>query len=149
MVWKPATVGKQGSPPRRPSGQASLNPSKTRALPHSNPQLPAWEAVGVLKNRSAVDRVGWCGAAGPCRESQATQKAPLVPDTPLHPQYYEMSYGLNIEMHKQVSISFPSPLPQCPVSPKLSIEGPPVGPSVPSKCPRVLKGDPVCSRLKS
>lgn len=31
----------------------------------------------------------------------------VTPFSPPPPQYYEMSYGLNIEMHKQVSILRP------------------------------------------
>jgi hypothetical protein len=42
-----------------------------------------------------------------CRERQATHKATSLRSlTPLSTsQYYEMSYGLNIEMHKQVSLT--------------------------------------------
>lgn len=40
------------------------------------------------------------------------------PSPPLSPQYYEMSYGLNIEMHKQVCLGpcCPQPSPCHPVT---------------------------------
>lgn len=55
--------------------------------------------------------VGWKGIAGMCRERQATHKATALWSLTRFStsQYYEMSYGLNIEMHKQVSLSIPPP----------------------------------------
>lgn len=51
-------------------------------------------------------RVGWKGIAGMCRERQATHKATALWSLTRFStsQYYEMSYGLNIEMHKQAEI---------------------------------------------
>lgn len=60
---------------------------------------------------------GWADPAPQCR-SRAGLPGPA--EAAFSPsQYYEMSYGLNIEMHKQVSLGGPGALSQlpCPRSP--------------------------------
>lgn len=57
-----------------------------------------------------------CGQAVPTHQHQSPSALPIPADAASSPsQYYEMSYGLNIEMHKQVSPGGTGALSQLPV----------------------------------